>query len=367
MKTTRAIATPHAALEPHAAVSYLRSAAPGVAVSTTLLRLQRALGQLGELQRALASSRQESIAARQQVALLTKTNARFRQLAIQREQEVANVRHFAYHDELSETPDRDELAKPCRVDNHSTALRASIGAAPHEDAPGAAQRSNWALTDFCLSAGLDPDATAHIERLLTKRIRFRKGGVIYRFGDGFNSLYAIRTGSCKTVLLARDGQDQVSGYHMAGDIIGIDGIGTEIHECQATALEDMEVCPLPFDQIENLARFSDHFRHNLYRLLSQESARAKTLMLVLGTMRAEQRLAVFLLELSQRYRARGYSSCDFILRMTREEIGSYLGLKLETVSRLFSRFQREGLIQVQGRTVKLLDRVAVSQIVDSSA
>ena len=188
--------------------------------------------------------------------------------------------------------------------------------------------------------------------------------VLYRIGDPFTALYAIRTGSCKTVLLARDGHDQVGGYHMSGDIIGMDGIGVDSHECQATALEDMDVCPLPFAQIENLARVSDPFRHNLYKLLSQESARAQTLMLVLGTMRAEQRLAVFLLELSQRYRTRGYSSCDFVLRMTREEIGSYLGLKLETISRLFSRFQREGLVQVQGRTVKLLDRVAVARLVD---
>ncbi len=159
-------------------------------------------------------------------------------------------------------------------------------------------------------------------------------------------------------------QDHVAGYHIAGEIIGMDGIGTDIHDCQATALEDMESCPLPFDQIEDIARHSDRFRHNLFKLLSQESARARTMMIVLGKMNAEQRLAVFLLDLSQRYREHGYSSCEFVLRMTREEIGSYLGLKLETVSRLFSRFHHDGLIQVQGRAVKLLDRIAMSQLVD---
>ena len=121
---------------------------------------------------------------------------------------------------------------------------------------------------------------------------------------------------------------------------------------------------MPSEQIEKLARRSDPFRRNLHRLLSGEGLRAQTLMIVLGTMRAEQRLAVFLLDLSQRYRAHGYSPCEFVLRMTREEIGSHLGLKLETVSRLFSRFQRVGLIQVQGRTVKLLDLVAVGQLAD---
>ena len=238
------------------------------------------------------------------------------------------------------------------------------GLALREAAPCPPHYSAGTMADFCLFAGLDPDAAAQVERLLSKRLRFRKGDALYRVGDSFNTLYAIRTGSCKTVLLAQGGQDQVAGYHMAGEIIGMDGIGTDIHDCQATALEDMQVCPLPFDQIESLARRSEPIRYNLHRMMSREYARARSLMIVLGTMRAEQRLAVFLLDLSQQNHVHGYSSCEFVLRMTREEIGSYLGLKLETVSRLFSRFQHEGLIQVQGRAVKLLDRAAVSKLVD---
>ncbi|MEO8345455.1 MAG: helix-turn-helix domain-containing protein [Betaproteobacteria bacterium] len=199
--------------------------------------------------------------------------------------------------------------------------------------------------------------------MLAKRIRLCKGEALFRVGDAFVALYAVRSGSCKTVLLSQAGQDQVAGYHMAGEIIGTDGIGARIHDCQATALEEMEVCPLPFDQIENLARGSDPLRRNLHQVLSQESARARALMLVLGTMRAEQRLGVFLLDLSQQYRAHGYSSTEFVMRLTRDEIGSYLGLKLETVSRLFSRFQHEGLILVQGRAVKMLDRAGVRRLV----
>jgi CRP/FNR family transcriptional regulator len=220
--------------------------------------------------------------------------------------------------------------------------------------------------DFYLATGLEAECLARVELLLDRPIRLRKGNVLYRAGDRFNALYAIRTGSSKSVLLARNGQEQVTGYHMAGDAIGTDGIGTGKYACQATALEDIAVCRLPFEDVESLARSSDQFRHNLYALLCRENARAQMLMIVLGTMRAEQRLAVYLLDLSGRHQACGYSSCEFVLRMSRREIGSYLGLTLETVSRLFSQFTRDGLIQVggQGRTVKFLDRAGVSQLVD---
>jgi CRP/FNR family transcriptional regulator len=258
-------------------------------------------------------------------------------------------------------------AAPLAVASQAMAAPAASVGVRHDGTGSAARRSPWKQPNFCLSAGLDPDATLQLERLLTQRVRFRKGDVVYRVGSGFHALYAICAGSCKTILLARDGHDQVAGYHMAGDIIGMDGVGSDIHGCQAAALEDLEIAPLPFEEVEILARNSDRFRRNLHRLLSREGVRAQALTIALGTMRAEQRLAAFLLDLSQRYQARGYSSCEFVLRMTREEIGSHLGLKLETVSRLFSRLQREGLIQVQGRTVKLLDRLAVGQLVDCAA
>ena len=132
------------------------------------------------------------------------------------------------------------------------------------------------------------------------------------------------------------------------------------------ALEDTEVCVLPFDRLEAFGRTHVRFQHNLHRMLSREIARECKVMLLLGTMLAERRLAVFLLDLADRYHARGYSSCEFVLRMTREEIGSYLGLKLETVSRLFSRFQRDGLLQVEGRVVKLLDRSSLRRLLEGS-
>jgi CRP/FNR family transcriptional regulator len=222
------------------------------------------------------------------------------------------------------------------------------------------------LLDLCLSEGLDPEGMRQMDDLMSARIRMRKGETLFRTGDRFTSLYAIRSGSFKTVLLSEDGQEQVAGYHMPGDIIGTDGVGTDAHGCQAVALEDTEVRVLGFECLEALSRQNGRLQYNLHRLLSREIARERAVMMLLGTMHAEQRLATFLLDLSQRYQLLGYSPCEFVLRMTREEIGSYLGLQLETVSRLFSRFQRDGLVQVQGRVVKLLDRASMKRLVDSS-
>lgn len=227
--------------------------------------------------------------------------------------------------------------------------------------------SACSMRELCLPVGLSPDELKQIDALVGHRVKLKKGESLYRAGDPFVALYATRLGSLKTTVLAEDGREQVSGYHMLGDIVGLDGIGTDRHGCEAIALEDTEMCVLPFERLESLARELPPLQHNLYQFLSREISRDHNVMLLLGSMRAEERLAVFLLNLSDRYRRRGYSSTEFVLRMTREEIGSYLGLKLETVSRLFSRFQEEGLLQVQGRAVKLLDLAALRDIVGGRA
>ena len=219
------------------------------------------------------------------------------------------------------------------------------------------------MRELCMPLGLDADNVQKVDALINTRLKLKKGDAAYRAGDPFHSLYAVRLGSLKTTVLAEDGREQVAGYHILGDLVGMDGIGTQRHGCQAIALEDTEVCVLPFERLEDLSRALPQLQQNLHRFLAREITRDHSIMLLLGSMRAEERLAVFLLNLADRYKSRGYSSTQFVLRMTREEIGSHLGLKLETVSRLFSRFHDEGMIQVQGRAVKLLDTAALKLLV----
>jgi CRP/FNR family transcriptional regulator len=222
------------------------------------------------------------------------------------------------------------------------------------------------MRDLCIPLGLDEAGMQKVDALITTRIKLRKGDPVYRAGDTFHALYAVRLGSLKTTVLAEDGREQVAGYHILGDIVGMDGIGEHRHGCQAIALEDTEVCVLPFERLEDLSRAVPQLQHNLHAFLSREISRDHNIMLVLGSMRAEERLATFLLGLAERYRSRGYSSTQFVLRMTREEIGSYLGLKLETVSRAFSKFQDEGVLEVKQRQITVLDPTKLQKLVGSA-
>jgi CRP/FNR family transcriptional regulator len=222
--------------------------------------------------------------------------------------------------------------------------------------------SACSMRELCLPVGLSPDELNALDTAVGKRSRLHKGDALYRAGDAFGALYAVRLGTFKTTVLAEDGREQIAGYHLQGDLLGLDGLGTERHGCAAIALEDSEVCTIPFADLEEVARSVPPLQRNLHQILAREISRDHGVMLLLGSMRAEERLASFLLSLSARYRSRGYSSSEFVLRMTREEIGSYLGLKLETVSRLFSRFQDEGLLAVAGRSIKIRDPAALRRL-----
>jgi CRP/FNR family transcriptional regulator len=219
------------------------------------------------------------------------------------------------------------------------------------------------MRDLCLPFELDSEGVRRFDLIVASRLRVRKRSSLYRPGDRFASLYAIRLGMFKTLVLTADGREQVIGFHMAGEVVGLEGIVEERHACQAVALEDSEVCVLPFDRLDALAHDVPILRRNLYRLVSGGICRGQDLLFLLGSRRAEERLALFLLNLAERYQARGYSPSEFVLRMTREEIARYLGLKLETVSRLFSHLQGQGLIQVQGRAIKLLDPAALKRLI----
>lgn len=205
-----------------------------------------------------------------------------------------------------------------------------------------------------------------LDEIIGYRAPVKKRGTLYRPGETFTGLYAIRLGSFKTLLLTEDGREQIIGYHLAGEILGLDGIGSDRYACEVVALEDSQVCFLPFHELDQLALDVPPLRHNLYRLMSRDLCRDQDMMLLLGSRSAGERLALFLLNLADRYQTRGYSAREFVLRMTREEIASFLGLKLETVSRLFSSLQEEGLIQVQGRAIKLLDPCGLKRLVERS-
>lgn len=225
--------------------------------------------------------------------------------------------------------------------------------------------SNCNLRELCMPVGLSAAEVERLDAIVSARRKVKRGSALFRSGQRFESLYAIRTGFFKTCIASADGQDHVTGFQMAGEIVGLDGIVNERHTCDAVALEDAEVCVMPFDRVGELSREISALQHHVHRVLSREIVREHGVMLLLGTMRAEERLAAFLLNLVQRLHARGFSRTELVLRMTREEMGSYLGLKLETVSRTFSRFAELGLVEVRQRHLRILDAQALQRIVDN--
>jgi len=213
--------------------------------------------------------------------------------------------------------------------------------------------------------GLNEVEMERVDEVVATRRKVLRGDNLFRNGDKFNALYAIRTGFFKTRISAEDGRDQVTGFQMAGEIIGLDGIVSDHHTCDAVALEDAEVCVMPFDRIEELSREITSLQRHVHKIMSREIVRENGVMLLLGSMRAEERLAAFLLNLVQRLHARGFSQSELVLRMTREEIGSFLGLKLETVSRTFSKFVDDGIVEVKQRHVRILNPDGLKLIVNA--
>ena len=223
------------------------------------------------------------------------------------------------------------------------------------------------LRELCLPYGLSEQEVEAVDNMVGVRRRIKRQQHLYRAGEAFEAIYAIRSGFFKTDVLLEDGRDQVTGFQMAGEILGMDGISGEAHTCNAVALEDSEICVIPFVHLERLSREIQALQHHFHKVMSREIVRDHGVMMLLGTMRAEECLAAFLLNLSQRFTARGYSPAEFHLRMTRDEIGSYLGLKLETVSRAFSRFQDEGFISVQQKHIRILNIAGLKTLLTHQA
>ncbi len=226
------------------------------------------------------------------------------------------------------------------------------------ESPGCPLRracADCASQDWCLPAGLDAKETKLLDHLSVQIRLIARGGSVYRAGAAFHSLYAICSGFVKSTITQDDGRERVTGLHMSGELIGMDAINSGQYMCDAVALDDTSVCAIPFGELERLTRDIPALQRYLHRTMGRAIAQDYGEMLLLGCMRAEERIAVFLVSLSKRYAARGYSPTCINLRLTRDEIGSYLGLKLETVSRVLSRFQEDHLIAVQRKDIEIKD------------
>lgn len=203
--------------------------------------------------------------------------------------------------------------------------------------------------------GLAPDAVERLEMVICSARPVRRGDSVFREGDTFDNLYAVRSGSLKTVATRQDGREQVTGLHLAGEALGLDGICNENYPRTAVALEDSSVCVIPYGAMKTLCSEATTMQTRIHKLMSEQIVRETSQSMLLGSLNADERVAAFLLDVSTRYLKRGYSQSEFNLRMTREDIGSYLGITLETVSRTLSKFQRRGLLAMQGRIVRILD------------
>ncbi|CAM3856504.1 CRP/FNR family transcriptional regulator [Kerstersia gyiorum] len=224
--------------------------------------------------------------------------------------------------------------------------------------------SSCMLGHVCLPIGMSTHDVAKLDGLIKERLRIEKGKPLYTLNEPLTAIYSVRIGTLKTQIENAQGQFQITGFHLPGEIVGLDGMIEGHHVSTAVALEDAEVCVIRLEDMDNLARHLPSLQQQVLRLMSREISRSHQMLMALGSMRAEQRLAAFLLNLSTRLSALGYSSTEFVMRMSREEIGNYLGLALETVSRLFSRFAREELIRVNQRQVQLLDKEKLHKLIE---
>jgi CRP/FNR family transcriptional regulator len=219
---------------------------------------------------------------------------------------------------------------------------------------------------LCLPTELNPQELDCVEDMVAARISVKRGAVLFGHGDRFKNLYVVRTGFIKTQIALEDGRTRVLGFHMAGDTLGLDAIADETHACDAIAMEDAELCVMPYEGVMRTAHQVVALQRHLHKSMSYEIVRQGR-MVMLANMPADQRIANFLLNLSERLHARGYSRSELVLRMSREEIGSVVGLKLETVSRSFSKFALDQVISVKQRFVHIQDINALRGMVDGES
>ncbi len=222
--------------------------------------------------------------------------------------------------------------------------------------------ADCAMRVHCLARDVDhPELQGRYDLLVTPRVLHR-GDHLFRAGERFNAVYKLRSGAVKTYLISPSGDEQVIGFHGPGDLIGLDGMGGSVHACGAQVLDTSSVCALPFDQLTRLSSRSPTVYRRLLRSISQKIVHDETMLLVLGHMNAEQRIARFLIEWGERLRSQGFSATEVNLPMSRTDIASYLALAVETVSRVLTRLQETGVLAVHRNRIRILDAAGLGAI-----
>jgi len=218
------------------------------------------------------------------------------------------------------------------------------------------------FSQLCLPFSLNDAELDKLDHIIQRKRPSHKGDHLFEAGKPLHALYAVRTGSFKTYTLSEQGEEQITGFHLPGDVIGFDAIGNQLHPSYAMALETAMVCEIPYQNLDNLLDQLPKLRQQLMRLMSQDISGDQQMMLLLNRKTAEEKLAAFLTNLAQRFGNRGFSRKEFRLTMTRGEIGNYLGLTVETISRLLGRFHKDELIHVDGKLIVISNFDELSKI-----
>lgn len=214
--------------------------------------------------------------------------------------------------------------------------------------------SNCSLSDLCLPHGMSSDDVNALDQIVKRQQPYQPRQHIFRAGDQCNALFAVRSGALKSYCTTEDGDEQVLGFTLPGELVGLDGMHSGVYASSSIVLETASVCELPYERLEELCYSLPGLNRQLMRVVSKEITTDQRMLLLLGKRTAEERLAAFLLSLSSRYKSRGLSATAFNLPMSRQDIGNYLGLAIETVSRLFAHFQKDGLLTVNRRQIVLV-------------
>ncbi len=224
---------------------------------------------------------------------------------------------------------------------------------------------NCSINQLCLPFSLNDKEIKKLDDIIQRKRPLHKSDKLFKAGDKFNALYAVRSGSFKSYSLSASGEEQIVGFHLPGDIIGFDAINNQSHPTYAVALETAMICEIPFNVVDELSTDLPKLKQQIMRLMSNDIIVDREMMFLLNKKTAEQKLAAFIYSLSQRFKERGFSESEFRLTMTRAEIGNYLGLTVETISRLLGRFQKQNLIQVEAKFIKIINLNELAELAKS--